>query len=200
MTTGVLHCNCFSLDSTWRRSGVGPTLEFRSRALARATSCFCPADRGAPPSASAISSPIGFDSTTLAKCARLKAAQMSTSLWRSKGSKLLRMVPVNNTGTCAPPEASRSKPCPPKHRYLWLQQGDQDRGQRCGYSSRTCPLDCPHQALTPCRAPQTARQFECFASCNRVFVCLKIKTITTKKIKNHFMVQPTIFMIATVHA
>ncbi len=42
-------------------------LELRSRALARATSCFCPADRGAPPSARVISSPRGFDSTTLAK-------------------------------------------------------------------------------------------------------------------------------------
>ncbi len=75
-------------------------LELRSRALARATSCFCPADRGAPPSARVISNPRGFDSTTLAKWARLKAAHMSMSLCLSKGSKLLRIVPVNNTGTC----------------------------------------------------------------------------------------------------
>ena len=75
-------------------------LELRSRALARATSCFCPADRGPPPSARVISSPRGFDSTTLAKWARLKAAHMSMSLCLSKGSKLLRIVPVNNTGTC----------------------------------------------------------------------------------------------------
>ena len=114
-TTGVLHRNCFSFDSTRCQPEVGPTLEFRSRALARATSCFCPADRGAPPSASAISRPMGLDSTTLARCARLNAAQMSISLCRSKGSKLLRMVPVNSTGTCKPPEASTSSPCPPRH-------------------------------------------------------------------------------------
>ena len=75
-------------------------LELRSRALARATSCFCPADRGAPPSARVISSPRGFDSTTLAKWARLRAAHMSMSLCLSKGSRLLRIVPVNSTGTC----------------------------------------------------------------------------------------------------
>ena len=85
---------------TLTRYATTLTLELRSRALARATSCFCPADKGAPPSARVISSPRGFDSTTLAKWARLRAAHMSMSLCRSKGSRLLRMVPVNNTGTC----------------------------------------------------------------------------------------------------
>ena len=79
------------------------TLELRSRALARATSCFCPADKGAPPSERVISNPMGFDSTTLAKWALLNAAHISMSEWRWKGSRLLRMVPVNSTGTCRVP-------------------------------------------------------------------------------------------------
>jgi len=47
------------------------TLEWRSRARARATSCFWPAERGAPPSERTRSRPSGDASTVSARCARL---------------------------------------------------------------------------------------------------------------------------------
>lgn len=76
------------------------TLEWRRRARARATSCFWPAERGAPPSDSTRSRPSGVASTISDKCARRSAAQHSASLCSPNGVRLKRNVPVNSTGTC----------------------------------------------------------------------------------------------------
>lgn len=75
-------------------------LEWHRRARARATSCFWPADRGAPPSERTRSRPRGVASTISDRCARRSAAQHSASLCSPNGVRLKRSVPVNSTGTC----------------------------------------------------------------------------------------------------
>lgn len=77
------------------------TLEWRSSARAKATSCFCPALRGAPPSVRTRSRPCPVPSIMSARCARRRAAQHSASLCSPKGVRLKRRLPVNKTGTCS---------------------------------------------------------------------------------------------------
>ena len=42
----------------------------------------------------------GHTCTILLRWERSSASQHASSLWRLKGSRLLRMLPVNSTGTC----------------------------------------------------------------------------------------------------
>ena len=95
------------------------TLEWRSRARARATSCFWPADRGAPPSDSTRSRPRGVASTISDRCARRSAAQHSAALCSPNGVRLKRSVPVNSTGTCTC--AKLSSTSQQKHCFMSLK-------------------------------------------------------------------------------
>ena len=47
--------------------------------------------------------------TILLRWERSSASQHSSSLWRLKGSRLLRMLPVNSTGTCHGRQAAQSR-------------------------------------------------------------------------------------------
>mmetsp|Transcript_694 Transcript_694/g.1170 ORF Transcript_694/g.1170 Transcript_694/m.1170 type:complete len:236 (-) Transcript_694:952-1659(-) len=76
------------------------TLDWRSRARARQSSCLCPTLKFSPPSATVLSSLSGICCTADFRCACSNTCQRSASLYVPKGSKLERMVPLNNTGSC----------------------------------------------------------------------------------------------------
>ena len=82
----------------------------------------------------------GRASTSLRRCARSRACQQASSEWRSKGSRLLRMLPVNKTGTCA-----RSPGQPRAGRPGHVLGGDVRRaqpgpGRRCSWRSMPARL------------------------------------------------------------
>mmetsp|Transcript_30325 Transcript_30325/g.67227 ORF Transcript_30325/g.67227 Transcript_30325/m.67227 type:complete len:239 (-) Transcript_30325:528-1244(-) len=75
-------------------------LEFRSSALAMQSSCLCPTLRLAPPSLMGASRPSCCSFTNESMPDLRSASQMSASDPASlKGSRLLRMVPLNTTGS-----------------------------------------------------------------------------------------------------
>ena len=68
-------------------------------ALAKHSSCFCPTLKMEPTFSNYVSRPCGSESTICFKLASSNTLSISSSLYSSNGSKLLRILALNTKGT-----------------------------------------------------------------------------------------------------
>lgn len=119
------------------------TLAGLKSALAKASSCFWPALSGDPPSDSSVSSPSDQPSNAGARWERLRAAHSSASEWPPKGDRLVRMLPVNSTGT-------------------WQAQGGVAHDKECGVAWLVPLVVQQQQVWMPSPAAVTGKHDLCF--------------------------------------